>query len=370
METLFKRHFWIFHAGFLAVVAFILASGVNAIAGHALSEALMADQGKGQTARAPSRGVDRDFDLASESNIFDGKRELPVEPGQSTACVNDADCTDNQKCLPVEGDPSAKECQVELKPGEIDFANAVQSELPLRLVGTSVFFSYPEDSLASIVDQGGGKGAEALVYSINPCESRPERSEEDDPEDESNLLPEPAPCQLLPGGHTLLAIELDRIYLQNNERGRTEYVLLEEAPEAPKVARATPTPRATAKSDGDDEEMGKGITKVGPNKYEVTRDELTNALGNMSKLATQARIVPAFEGGEAIGFKLFSIRPGSLYSKIGIQNGDIIQKVNGYEITSPDKALEIYQKLKDGAAFTVDVKRRGQPVTLDYSVTQ
>ena len=115
--------------------------------------------------------------------------------------------------------------------------------------------------------------------------------------------------------------------------------------------------------------MGKGIKKVGGNSYEVEQSEIDGALANLSKLATQARVVPAFEGGESIGFKLFSIRPNSLYAKIGLKNGDIVTRINGYEINSPDKALEIYQKLKDSKQINVDLKRRGKATTLDYAIT-
>ena len=55
------------------------------------------------------------------------------------------------------------------------------------------------------------------------------------------------------------------------------------------------------------------------------RPSLDKALANLNDLAMQARIVPAFKDGQAEGFKLFSIRPDSLYSKIGIVNGDVHQ---------------------------------------------
>ena len=79
----------------------------------------------------------------------------------------------------------------------------------------------------------------------------------------------------------------------------------------------------------------------------LAKSTVNAALTDLSQLATQARIVPSFKNGVANGFKLFSIVPDSLYAKIGIQNGDVIRRINGYEMNSPDKALEIYQKLRD-----------------------
>ena len=78
--------------------------------------------------------------------------------------------------------------------------------------------------------------------------------------------------------------------------------------------------------------------------------------------------MPNFENGKSNGFKLVAIRPGSFYSKIGIQNGDVVQRINGHEMNSPDKALEIYSKLKDAQTITVDLNRGGKQTTLSYQI--
>jgi general secretion pathway protein C len=112
-----------------------------------------------------------------------------------------------------------------------------------------------------------------------------------------------------------------------------------------------------------------GVRQVGDDAYEIDRTVIDSTLGDLNKIATQARIVPSFENGVANGFKLFSIQPGSLYAAIGIENGDVIQRVNGYEINSPDKALELYQKLKEAGQVTIDVKRGGRVVKKQYNIT-
>jgi len=101
----------------------------------------------------------------------------------------------------------------------------------------------------------------------------------------------------------------------------------------------------------------------------VKKDVLDKTLSNLNAVATQARIVPSFKNGVANGFKVFSIQPNSFYSSIGVENGDVIQKINGYEINSPDKALEIYQKLREARHVTVDLERNGQTIRKEYNVT-
>jgi general secretion pathway protein C len=112
-----------------------------------------------------------------------------------------------------------------------------------------------------------------------------------------------------------------------------------------------------------------GIRKLAENRYDLDKQVIEGALNNLNTLATQARLVPSFKNGVANGFKLFQIQPGSLYSAIGIENGDVITRINGYEVNSPDKALEVYQKLRESAHVTIELERGGQIVKKDYNIS-
>ena len=114
---------------------------------------------------------------------------------------------------------------------------------------------------------------------------------------------------------------------------------------------------------------GAGVRQVADNRYEIERSVIDSTLSNLNTIATQARIVPSFRNGVANGFKLFSIQPGSLYSSIGIENGDVIQRVNGYEINSPEKALELYQKLRESSHVTIELDRGGQVIRKEYNIS-
>jgi hypothetical protein len=82
-----------------------------------------------------------------------------------------------------------------------------------------------------------------------------------------------------------------------------------------------------------------------------------------------ARIVPSFKDGVAQGFKLFAIRPDSFYARLGLLNGDTVRRINGFEITTPERGLELYAQLKDAKELRVDIERRGTPMRLDFVVS-
>jgi len=159
-------------------------------------------------------------------------------------------------------------------------------------------------------------------------------------------------------------IDDDRVYLDIN--GRKEYLdLLDKAPPAP---GAPPPIAAAPPADPLMAELENGIKKTGEHNYEVQRRTVDSLLGNMSLLSRSARIVPEIRDGKAAGFRLFSVRPDGPFAKIGLQNGDVISAINGLEMTSPDKALEVYTKLKSASHLSVGLERNGQKITKEYNI--
>jgi len=156
----------------------------------------------------------------------------------------------------------------------------------------------------------------------------------------------------------IYAIEKARVLLDH--KGVNEYI---DNSGAPSLGLSLSTP-GTAQT----QRAGDGVRQLSQDQYVVARSELNSAITNLPDLSTKARIVPSFKDGVANGFKLFSIVPDSLYAKIGIQNDDVIRRINGYEMNSPDKALEIYQKLRDARRIELEIERRGDTLRKSYSI--
>lgn len=110
------------------------------------------------------------------------------------------------------------------------------------------------------------------------------------------------------------------------------------------------------------------VRQEGANRYVISKDEVERSTQNLGKLMTEARLVPNLEGGKINGYKIFAIKPDSLYTKIGLQNGDIIYKVNGIDISDPERAFQLFQQLKNERYFQVEVVRNNQRQTLTYQV--
>ena len=86
---------------------------------------------------------------------------------------------------------------------------------------------------------------------------------------------------------------------------------------------------------------------------------------NLSQILSQARALPYMEQGKTVGFRISEIAPGSLYERIGLQNGDVIQRINSQDVDDPGK---FFQGLKEEKSISIDLMRGGQRQTLNYEI--
>jgi general secretion pathway protein C len=113
---------------------------------------------------------------------------------------------------------------------------------------------------------------------------------------------------------------------------------------------------------------GPGVKRLSDGKFAVDQQEVLASTENMSQILTQARALPYVEQGKTVGFKISEIVPGSIYEKIGLQNGDVIQKVNSQDVDDPGKFFQLYQGLKNERSISIDLLRGGQRQTLTYDI--
>ena len=133
-------------------------------------------------------------------------------------------------------------------------------------------------------------------------------------------------------------------------------------PEAPAAEKPKPD------TSGVPDDIAKRIQKVSDTEFHIDRSVVDNILENQAQLMRTARIVPEQKDGKVVGIRLFGIRPETILGKLGLQNGDRLEAINGFEMASPEKALEAYARLRTADSLAVKVTRRGSPVTIDFKI--
>lgn len=125
--------------------------------------------------------------------------------------------------------------------------------------------------------------------------------------------------------------------------------------------RAAPTPSPKPNAEGT-------IRQVSDNQWLLDRRELDNAMKNLPQLLTKARIIPNFKEGKPDGFRIFAIARNSLYAKIGLQNGDILHRINNVEVKNPQNFMKVMEQLKDESNINIDLVRNNQQQTFNYEI--
>ncbi|WP_342377131.1 hypothetical protein NVS55_37715 [Myxococcus stipitatus] len=73
------------------------------------------------------------------------------------------------------------------------------------------------------------------------------------------------------------------------------------------------------------------VRRVGEHAYEVTFRDRVDVLRSRCTLSQpDVRLVFAYPPGKVPGIQISGIRPGSVYDKLGLEDGDILQFVNGH----------------------------------------
>jgi general secretion pathway protein C len=116
------------------------------------------------------------------------------------------------------------------------------------------------------------------------------------------------------------------------------------------------------------QEMVEGIEKVNDLNYNLSRSMLNKVLDNAGKIIGIAAVAPKIENGESVGMEIRGIRPYTLLTKIGIENGDILESVNGQSLSNPDAALGAYTTLRTADKFTLSIRRGGQSMMINYNL--
>jgi type II secretory pathway component PulC len=129
-------------------------------------------------------------------------------------------------------------------------------------------------------------------------------------------------------------------------------------------------PDPVAEKDEMQEALDSGIKEIDATHHTIRRDVIDKILANPMAVAKGARVVPSVKDGKPEGFKLYAIRPLSVYAKLGLANGDTLVNINGFELTSADKALEVYTKLRDAQRIDLAIIRRGKPMTLTITIVK
>lgn len=207
----------------------------------------------------------------------------------------------------------------------------VPSSLPITIIGTLVH-SNPSKSIAALEIKSKNKTGSYIVGA-----------------DVEGLC-------------TIEKVERNIIYVRNSSNGMLEYIEMKSNQNKVgfDASKQTPVPRTGPKE----------VLAAGNNTFTISRANLLKYTNDLSSVLMQARAVPNRDPntGEINGFRLLDMQPGSIYEQLGLQRMDVIRGVNGEPVDSIQKAMEMYNTLKNGSQVKMQIERGGRVDTFTYDI--
>jgi general secretion pathway protein C len=211
---------------------------------------------------------------------------------------------------------------------DTEIATAAPTTLNLELLGT-IITGIPEENFA-VISKKGGKTQKlyGVTDTVGP-------------------------------NATIIRINRFAVYIDVN--GNIETLSLDMEKGFPSTAK----PSLTSKRKTARPSIGDKVREINPGQMVMDRNFLQNQMKDMSSLLTQVRAVPnKNKDGSIDGFKLFQIQKGSIFEKIGLKNMDVLKRVNGQNLNSAEKGLELFSAFKSEARFELDIVRNNDEKTI------
>jgi general secretion pathway protein C len=159
------------------------------------------------------------------------------------------------------------------------------------------------------------------------------------------------------GAGRLSRVERDKVIIRRGEKN--EEILLDDVKvrEVKKQASA-----------GSPASPSSFAQKIGRATYMVDQARLQQAIANPGQMMTDARLKPNIVSGREEGFVLSEVKPGGVYQSLGLQDGDVLLRINEYDISNPERALQAFTALKGMERVQVDLIRSGSRMTMTYQI--
>jgi general secretion pathway protein C len=162
------------------------------------------------------------------------------------------------------------------------------------------------------------------------------------------------------GGMTVKFVGRDRVWMTRGPR-LCQSVMFRPPPGTPsRVPTGGPPPVSDT--------IRSGIRRIGPGEFDIDRGVVDAILENQGELMRLAHVTPELDHGQVVGIRLSGVRSETLLGALGIEDGDRVEKMNGFELSSTEKILEAYARLRTAGRLTLSLTRRGHAVNIDYNI--
>ncbi len=158
---------------------------------------------------------------------------------------------------------------------------------------------------------------------------------------------------------------IDRLELliKNLETGACESIASEKGKEnSSPISIMTPKESSAFKA----QKKMKGIENVG-NKFTISKTLLDEKLKDIGAILTQAKALQIQNPDGSLSFKMTEMDPEGIFPYLGLQDGDIIESINGRPVYSLNEVMALFGRIKGLDKLQLGIKREGSSNNQDYT---
>lgn len=113
---------------------------------------------------------------------------------------------------------------------------------------------------------------------------------------------------------------------------------------------------------------GSTLSKPALEGQNFTKKEIERLTHDPGVLFQEIRLRTVVEEGKTKGFAFEWIKPGSIFEKAGIKQGDVLLSINNIEIKSGEDAFKILQALRNEPSLKVSLLREGKNIDINLRI--
>jgi len=329
VQWLLRHNFWMVKLGGVAIVMALVANIVTTLlALHLLSSA---GPPRVPDDEASSEDTEDEEPILASAATQPGERARQAERRAERILGRNLFCP---TCSPAQ--PSTPEDEALPLEPEAALAGAKRSALPL-VVAATMESDDPALSVATLVDVERGIGG---LFGVG---------------------------DKLGGDVEILGVTTGMVHIRN--AGQLEYIPFNGAPTPPKskpdTKKKPTTPRTPTKRSIPGAREAIQCNEAGD--CVVDRAFVEQLVATPKLLVGQGRASPTTTKDGAPGFKLRSVRKGTLPDLLGLRNGDVITDVGGAALTL-DALPGLFGKLRHASHIEMRVDRRGQKLARQLEI--
>ncbi|MFC4698610.1 type II secretion system protein GspC [Glaciecola siphonariae] len=108
--------------------------------------------------------------------------------------------------------------------------------------------------------------------------------------------------------------------------------------------------------------------QIGPQPSEQAARIRQQLIEEPANFADFIRLSPYVEDGMPIGYKVSAGKDPSLFREVGLQEGDVVIELNGYDLSDTAQALEAVTLLNDAQSLDIEVLRNDEFISLNLEI--